>query len=525
MVFLKRVFINMKRNFGKTMLIFGIVFSIGILTSATFSITNAISVTRNNLRRQIPAVATINVDNDAIISYLNTNDAFPVQGRITAELINSIGDLPQVKMFDYALVNRIAGPAWGFFSSDLKIAVDSDLYKYNYVASEQGIIGMKNRFSMGLDHVELLRFKGVFYHGIVDIEMNLITLTSGRTFTEQEIQSGTQVVLISNAFAVENNLQLGDYLNTEMRLYDPDAGIFGGIIDFEYRFMPENIIYSEEINFKIIGLFEPTVVMDETASSFDFYNHFSFNNMIYAPIDVVRSAFDLPRMSLKNSSDLALFYTYEDVVFVLYDALYLEEFYEAASEVLPDIWLIHDLRTEYAAITTVLDGFQDITEFLVIIIICASVLILGLILTLLTRIRRYEIGVYLALGESKFKIMLLMISEFILISFIGITAALGIGHYFAHSFTLDNLSREILNNPNVFPNSEMGRFANDFYRMGFGVEMTAEEMFAAFDISLNATTILTFYITTIVLIMLSASFMMIYLYRINPKIMLESRET
>jgi len=528
---LKLVFLNLIRNWQKSIIIFFIIFLISFLTATSLSISNAISVTRDNLKRQIPPIATINKDNDAIAEVFVYGEVAP-WGVVNHHVLESIGALEYVIALDYAIVTRIPSVEIGFFSDTLRLPTDKTIYMnlWNHFDRDTlyNIINdYMNRMSLDFDHVQNLRFKGVRNPNIIDVTQGLLEVIRGRVFTYNEIIDDIPVVLISNEFALENNLDVGDTFTVDMRWYDGDYGVINGAVNLHLRFQDYNIIWSETIELEVIGIFEPMFIMDNYANDINVYNHVSFNTMIYAPIGIVRNVYTLgfETQNLTSVNGAGYYNLYEDIVFVLRDSLDLENFYYAAQPYLPDLWIVDDLRYEYAAITNVLDEFEGISNFILIFAIISSILILGLFSILLVRERRNEFGIYLAIGDSKLKIIIRTFFEFFILSLFSISLALSIGHMFATSFTIETLTRDILNNPHVFPMMNMGSRLNDFNRMGFGVHMTAQDMFDNFDITLNLNTILMFYIITFIVIFISLSLSLIYLFKLEPNSILESKNT
>lgn len=530
----KRIFISIKRNLGKSLIIFLIVFLLGILTSGAISVVNAIQLTRDNLRRQIPAVATINPDMEAISNYRETYGTVPTQDMLESTLLESIGELPYVRAFDYALISDNGG-ASGFFSESLSLSTDVSLYAQLWSHHERETIEelFKNnlqRMQLGVEGLEQFRIKGVRNPAIVDVEEGIIELVEGRVFTEREMDEGALVVLVSQAFATENDLVIGDTFILKQRIYEHEVFFLGGLLIPEEIFIPQNLVSSIDVELKIIGLFEPSMVMDDEATGTNIFNHMELNALIYVPVDVVRrqvSSFHLHQLEINSEvfdHIQSTLYAYQDIIFVLYDGLELEAFYVAASELLPDFWQVSDLRYEYEAMTGVLDSFQDISTFILALMVIASLTILGLLILLLIRDRRYEFGVYLALGESRIRIIVQLFIEILIISLGAIVSALSIGHLLARTLTFNILYRDLINNPDVFPMGDI-IMPNDFNRMGFGVQMTAEEMVAAYDISLGFSMIILFLVVSMLMILLSTILPMIYLIRLQPKEIIESNRT
>lgn len=123
MCLVKRALTSMTRQIGKTALLFFMLIFLGTFVSGAISVSRAIQLAAFNLRRNIPAIATIDHDNDAIVEYIDNHGKWSDwESSLTSDMIEEIGSLPYVERFDYAILSH------DFFSRDLKLPHDATPY-------------------------------------------------------------------------------------------------------------------------------------------------------------------------------------------------------------------------------------------------------------------------------------------------------------------------------------------------------------------------------------------------------------
>lgn len=516
---LKRAYLSLKRQPVKTITLFLIFFLLGTLTSGALVVREAIEVTEVNLYRQIPPVATILPDQEFITEYRNTNGEEPSMEVLSPSILEEIGSLPYVSMYDYGV--------WGdFFSSTLNLPMDLEAYEQWGVEEED----MRNIISSNLAHSmigeELRRFtlRGVMNPEVADITHGNLDLVEGRLFTESEILNESPVVVVSSAFALTNELVVGDSISLDVRIHDRlDTP---GVLDSEIIYLEHEPVIMETITLEIIGLFEPSLMIEEETSDIHVKAHVDMNTRLYTPIGVAKIPQNmwLDHLQISDPSRVPDYegFVYQDILFVLGNPFDLTDFYEAASEILPDIWRIDDLRREFGAVTEAMIHLEGITNFIFTGVILTSVVIVSLIILLFLKDRKHEIGVYLALGEKRFKVIGQLLIEILIVTSLAVTLSLFLGYRFAETLSIEMLRTELVNNPNVMPNHDLIIGGNDFNHMGFSTQMTGEEMFEAFSVNLSTKTILTFYGYSFLLFIVGTGVPALYLLRIKPKDMLTS---
>ena len=505
----------------KPLIIFTVLLVLGILTSGAISVSQAIVNTEANLLRRTPPLATILIDIPAMTEYARENDHWPIIDPQSSTIFEIIGNLPYVRTFDYA----VYAP---FFSNELVYSIDLSPYSQIDWLTEAVFKSKLEFWGPSIIHhyfyditdLEQFYVKGVYNYNVVDEQEGLINLISGRVFTQEEAETGAHVVLIPQAFAEANNLEIGSVFALDMHIFDTYCfeGYFGGFFEPDAP-----ILNTETIELEVIGIFQPTVVMDETANMRDVEMHIRLNMRMYVPVQVtkmnhyfqtehIREFYpnDLERFEVSGLQHR--FFIYTDVMFVLYDSLDLARFNEAASAYLSEFRYIHDLRHEFSEITNSMAGLQGISNFIIVGVSISSLVILGLLILLFLHDRRKEIGLYLALGESKKGIVVQMLVEVISLAILAMGLSLFIGNILADRITNEMLLQDITS---FSPTMDIG--ANDFREMGFATYLTGEQMFEFYAVNLDISVMILFIGVSTTMILISTILPILYITRLSPK--------
>lgn len=146
----------------------------------------------------------------------------------------------------------------------------------------------------------------------------------------------------------------------------------------------------------------------------------------------------------------------------------------------------------------------------------ATVIILGLVFNLLLHDRRYEVGIYLALGESKRRIISQLLIEVLVISILATMLALFIGNQLSQVISREMLSNDFIRQEEEIPQVEFIDTPHEF--MIFTTErMSAEELISFYDVSLSFSSVLLFFGAQLGSILLASFLSIIYLLRLDKK--------
>jgi len=474
-----------------------------MIVSGTISIRRAIQSTEANLVNQLPVVTTTFWDWDEAPFGMSELDY-----QLTAEVIREVGALSYVESYDFSMWVRL-------YSRDLSAYADKT------PPEEWGILPEERFFVASLSQLfnayglEVFIVEGVNNTIPIIFQEDILGLIGGRTFTEQEIEQGGHVVLISDRFAEYNDLTVGSTFILESMLFDEfGANLYMRTVDE----IIDNLYASKEFEVEVIGIFEINTQINPMSDQADWQRYQWTNymlNQIFAPLVFTESAHDFIADAQEEffSEESWPIIQHFEPDFILHDPRDLQSFATSANQILPGMWSIEDLSGSFDGFILTMETMTWIADQILIVGIGATIVILGLMITLFLRNRRHEIGTYLALGERKSRVIAQFLIEFLTISIIAITFAVGAGNIMANTF-----SRMMIENHLV------AHTYNAMQEAGSGIALSlawhnpsVQDLLEMYDTSLTVGTIAILYAVGTVVILISTIIPVIYITRLNPK--------
>ena len=209
------------------------------------------------------------------------------------------------------------------------------------------------------------------------------TLVTGREITDEDLNSN--VIMIEETFATENNLEVG----STVVLVNPQDE-------------------TSTIEVEIVGIYKSTAEISEMA-----YRMTSMlpYNQIYAPYTLVNT--------FKGEG-------YEDavdsIVFYLNDPANVEAFIEEGNNTSID-FNTYKLDANNQAYETMMGPIENVASFsntTLILVTVFGAVILALIIMLSIKDRTHEIGILMALGEKRSKIVYQLLAEIVIVLVVAI---------------------------------------------------------------------------------------------------------
>jgi len=517
MNFFKRATTSIMRSFGKSLILLILIFILGVVLSGALFARNAIITAEESLMMQMPAVATLTFD-----IYEAAEAGLPVfQEQIippTREEMFEVGNLPYVRIYDFTITTT-------FFSRDLLWAeMDIDEERLPETENLHSLSwffqGARSRGA----YIELFTGTGVNNPDITDIAAGLITLVDGRTFTQEEIDNNTMVVVISQAFAATNNLEVGSMIEFENIAHDYITMGREGTGVFELDRHDERfILASQTIEVEVIGIFDfAHEFVYEGHEGWHFTAalaaHSGLYNRIYLPIGIAEDVMNFVIVAMDDEMREVAVIGEEpwlQSIFVLYDPRNLEDFSVEASALLPEFWGTGDVSAAFDPVVNTMDTMLQIADLVHWSVIGVSITVLTLVIILFLRDRRHEIGIYMALGEKKLRMMFQILTEIVLIALVAITLALFVGNVLS-----DGISRQMFEQRLTQQMEESRNVADiipwELALFNPGV-MSIEDAIKMYDVSLDIGTITTFIGVGIAVILVSTIIPIWYIAKLEPR--------
>jgi len=533
MNFLKRATASIFRQPVKFIVLLLLVFILGTVISGAISATTAITNTETNLRRQMRPIVTFETDRDAMeVAWEEAGgywyewqdatgsgvemrgDYWPTVMPLTAELIRQIATLPQVESYHYS--------ASAFFNTQL--------IEYLLVGAESTGGGSMCIWDEESDdcfeHLTIhignqIILRGTSDYEPVEMREGLIELVLGNDFENHQQQQSTSgyPVLISSGLAEINGFQIGSTftLQSEVQYLNWDH------LDLREASWDDLLFDQMEYEFEIIGLFD-VMPLETDDEWFEAQRQRELANRVFTTNAAVET---VQTFEFEGHAAAAAFAGEEwgvdfdewgslmETTIMLTDPLELESFKAAVASYLPEFWIVNDLTGTFSQISTSMETLNSIADGVLLAATGATVLILSLLITLFLKDRRHEIGIYLALGEKKTKIILQILFEVVTTAFIGITFSIFVGNAISA-----NISREMIRTELAQP-VEQDPWRNPWIEgledLGFGRNLSPEEMLNAFDTSLNANAIVLLYVVGLGTVVISTLIPIVYVAKLNPK--------
>lgn len=372
MSFFKRAFLYVTRKRGKTILLFAILLIMATFVLTGLSIWKASEVTQLNLRQSLggkfdcfvdwsnsPYVVKEPVKDEVDEKTGKTSSSFLMYSTVqfTPENIVAIKDVPGIKYCSARQDNLLPFDELSLFPGT--ISTDA---KYQGYTKTLGVCNTED--------------DELFTTGT-------LTLAEGRHISADN----THVAIISRDLAERNELKIGDYLTAHT-----------------YR-MEDNGFTGLEIKVQIIGLFTPNVVeqFGETVTTYD-----KIQNRIFV---------DLQTSKEFNGGEIN--YGFSALHVTIDDPQNMAQVV-AAVKALPGIdwkaFTVEEDNETYENAAAPLATLNELVVTLLAVIIVVSAIILALILTLWTKTRIHEIGVFLSVGIRKSSIIGQYLIEVLLIA-------------------------------------------------------------------------------------------------------------
>lgn len=229
--------------------------------------------------------------------------------------------------------------------------------------------------------------KSLFY----ELYENYITITDGRTFTQDELNSGANVMILSN------ELNKGRFFTDETQSFK-----IGDVIPFTIKDGQE----IKTVDVEIIGLFD----INDSLSLENSYDMMTKSFMPYKTIT------RLNEMADENN------YQRIQMYFNLSSNELFEQFLIRANELINTTQMhLYRSDAEFKTVQKPLLATRSLAEKYVLISSVTLIFALSFIVFLFLKERTHEIAIYRALGERNIKIILQILVEMLSISVLAVT--------------------------------------------------------------------------------------------------------
>lgn len=462
MNFVSRSLLSIKKRKNRSFILFMAVLLICNVMAGAISVKNALLNTKKSFTDLIPIEVSIEED------YLYFSE--DKDNSLTEEIIKKIGSSSYVKKYYF-------------------------YYKYwlgsNKLENgkEESILGVdENNEHRPFNSFDIL---GAYKKTVNEQDDGSIKIISGKTFTDDDIKNGNNVILISKQVANKNKLNVGDKikLGSQIDIYSADATV----VEDEYE---------------IIGIFETKKEYEKNSEGKTVVVESEYIDTIYMPNEAIKKIHNKVTDEIKKQN-VDAYDTFS--VITKYELNSIEDIEEFKSENLSNLpkgYVFKDNSESISSVTVPINNMKDLSNIIVYASIIASVIIIGLIMVLFCKERKKEMGIYLALGEKKINIAMQLLLETLLVSIVAITISVFTGNIIAKNVSNKMLKNQITEQSTKIENQ------NNYNSYDL---IDSETITDNYTVSLDVKTILMIYTVAIISISLSTTLPIYYTLKLNPR--------
>ncbi|MCY8073250.1 ABC transporter permease [Bacillus inaquosorum] len=403
MNFIKRAFWNMKAKKGKTLLQLFVFTVICVFVLSGLTIQSAAQKSSELARQELGGSVTLQVDRQKQMEKQQDSgekrsfESTPIK----VSDANKLATLDHVKSYNYT--TSASANAGNFDAIESSSSSDS--------SSSSSSSNAKNSQGGGQGGPQMvqadLSIEGVISTALVDdFSDGDSKITDGRAITKSDV--GKKVTVINETLAEENDLSVGDSITIESAT-DEDT----------------------TVKLKIVGIYKTTSSGDDQAQNFSFLNPY---NKLYTPYTATAA---LKGDDYKNTIDSAVYY--------MDDAKNIDAFVKAAKKTSIDFdtFTLNTNDQLYQQMVGPIENVASFSKNVVYLVSVAGAVILGLIVMMSIRERKYEMGVLMAIGEKRWKLIGQFLTEILIVAVIAIGIASLTGNLVANQLGNQLLTQQI----------------------------------------------------------------------------------
>lgn len=405
---IKNAFLSLKKNIGKTILLFVIIVVITNLVIAGLSVQSATQKSMDQIRSSLGNDVTLSVDFRNMMKNREPGEAVSNETSLTTTMADSLKDLKYVESYNYQISTSA--------DSDSISAVENESDNSN---NQQDTNKPNDQPEQASNQGDFTISANTTMEYLDSFTNSNYTLTDGRLLTSDD--ANTNNCVIETNLASDNDLSVGDTFTITTTVND------------------ETII--QELT--IVGIYE-ILSTNEIGGA-------HFNN----PVNTIYTDLSIGQTLTGSSENIT------SAIYYLDDPKNAEAFVELAkkkSDIDFDTFSLDANDRLYQQNASSLESMQSFAKMFVWVVVIAGSAILCLILALTIRNRYYEIGVLLSLGQSKVKIITQQLIEIGLIAVVAFVISLGTGQLTSHY--MGNML-ESSSSSNVMQMDQKGDQSND----------------------------------------------------------------
>ncbi|MGV6973193.1 ABC transporter permease [Bacillus halotolerans] len=415
MNFIKRAFWNMKAKKGKTFLQLFVFTVICIFVLSGLTIQSAAQKSSDLARQELGGSVTLQVDRQKQMEKQQDSG----EKRSFESTPIKVSDANKLTALDHV-------KSYNFITSASANAGNFDAIESSSDTKGAPMQGGKQMVQADLS------IEGVISTSLLEeFSDGDSKITDGRAITKSDV--GKNVTVINETLAEENDVSVGDSITIESAT-DEDT----------------------TLKLKIVGIYKTTSSGDDQAQNFSFLNPY---NKLYTPYTATAA---LKGDDYKNTIDSA--------VYDMDDAEHIDAFVKAAKKTSIDFdtFTLNTNDQLYQQMVGPIENVASFSKNVVYLVSVAGAVILGLIVMMSIRERKYEMGVLMAIGEKRWKLIGQFLTEILIVAVVAIGIASVTGNLVANQLGNQLLSQQI-SSPTDSTQTASGQMPGGGGGMGHGM--------------------------------------------------------
>lgn len=472
MYIIKNAWINIKRHLGRNILIGLIVLVVALSSTIALSINTSGNKLIESYKGKNELAVSFRLDMSKLRDESNTYT------KLTVSDIENYADSDYVSSYYYTLDTSLSSDDIEAIDMSEKFEPKDNGDAPNGEMPDRGQ-GKENMDSQG--DYKITAYSDPSY--IENFINGTSKITSGSMITKDDEENH---VVISEELATQNDSEVGD----EITFYLPSDS---------------SITYT----FEITGIFE---TIDDSASD-DFMNMNALNaqNQIYTTVTAINNILEDDDSS--NSLNATIYLKNQDDL-----EAYTEEVKDKG---LSDYYTLSNNTDEITSTLTPIKNISNFSMTFLIIILIVGAIILAVINILNIRDRKYEIGVLRAIGMSKTKLILSLLTELFIVTAIAFIIGIIGGKLLSQPVTNKMLENEINSQQVQTENTRENFGGRGFERPN---ERRATQNYEdSLTVTLDVKTIIILFSFGLILVIVSGSASAIFITKYNPNQILRNQ--
>lgn len=530
MNFFNRAIKNVTRKWSKSVLLILTFFLIGNLVIIGLGVSNASNSAKILTRQKMRAVVTYAIDYNKIMKYVEDitdedelNKFYENYPRVKLEDIQELLKDSRVKT-----ANAISSNLW-YGDSNNTI----DFVHLNNQAEENLDTNGQQCYidESGKEVCENYREPWFFikcntFPNMIEFEDGDYQIKSGRFYSQEEIDNGTNVCLISENLATTNALNIGDTITLSISNYNNQIKEMGMQIE------------ELDVQYEIIGIFSHNHPITPDNSNFNYCAPYENpDNVIFMPtksmylaqVDLAARQFDYyaerfpeedyyrDESNRPSPDNMEALTNIDNATLLLNDPLEVDQFVLDHENSISQFTSLDANNEEFNKLSKPLDTLSMYAKFIIWLVVINAIVIITLVTALTLKTREYEIGVLLSIGASKFKIIAQFFIELAIVAIIGFTLSVISGSLIARKIGNTVLEYQISTSG---VNEEEDGFTYTYtspWDNDYSTEITLDDLVAEYDVTVSPLIIAEIYILGLGIVLISVIIPSFMIMRYNPK--------